>query len=104
MAFDLKAVPEQLRAMLERRLETLAAQGIPFEVVPGVSSVYSVPCYAGIPLTHRHYASSVTIVTGHDAPASGGRASPRAQTSLNPSEVRAREDARPPKQPFSNRL
>ena len=48
--------------------EVLAAAGIPFEVVPGVSSVHSVPCYAGIPLTHRHHASSVTIVTGHDAP------------------------------------
>jgi uroporphyrinogen III methyltransferase/synthase len=50
--------------------EVLAAAGIPFEVVPGVSSVYSVPCYAGIPLTHRQHASSVTIVTGHDAPLS----------------------------------
>ena len=76
--------------------EVLAAAGIPFEVVPGVSSVHSVPCYAGIPLTHRHFASSVTIVTGHDAPSAGGRASSRAQTSLNPSKVRAREDARPP--------
>ena len=46
--------------------EALAAAGIPFEVVPGVSSVYSVPCYAGIPLTHRQHASSVTVVTGHD--------------------------------------
>src|SRR5512137_1753752 len=42
--------------------EALAAAGIPFEVVPGVSSVQAVPGYAGIPLTHRHYASSVTIV------------------------------------------
>ena len=50
--------------------EVLAAAGISFEVVPGVSSVHSVPCYAGIPLTHRDYASSVTIVTGHDAPTS----------------------------------
>ncbi len=48
--------------------EVLAAAGIPFEVVPGVSSVHSVPGYAGIPLTHRDHASSVTIVTGHDAP------------------------------------
>ncbi len=48
--------------------ELLAAAGIPFEVVPGVSSVHSVPCYAGIPLTHRYHASSVTIVTGHEAP------------------------------------
>ena len=51
--------------------EVLAAAGIPFEVVPGVSSVHSVPCYAGIPLTHRDHASSVTIVTGHDAPLLG---------------------------------
>lgn len=50
--------------------EVLAAAGIPFEVVPGVSSAYAVPAYAGIPLTHRQYASSVTIVTGHDAPSS----------------------------------
>ena len=48
--------------------EALAAAGIPFEVVPGVSSVQSVPCYAGIPLTHRQHASSVTIVTGHEGP------------------------------------
>ena len=48
--------------------ELLAAAGIPFEVVPGVSSVHSVPCYAGIPLTHRDHASTVTVVTGHDAP------------------------------------
>ncbi|MCX6912689.1 MAG: uroporphyrinogen-III C-methyltransferase [Verrucomicrobia bacterium] len=50
--------------------ELLAAAGIPFEVVPGVSSAYSVPAYAGIPLTHRDLSSSVTIVTGHDAPLS----------------------------------
>ena len=47
--------------------ELLAGAGVPFEVVPGVSSVYSVPSCAGIPLTHRDYASSVTIVTGHEA-------------------------------------
>lgn len=50
--------------------EVLAKAGIPFEVVPGVSSVQSVPCYAGIPITHRHFTSSVTIVTGHEDPAS----------------------------------
>jgi uroporphyrinogen III methyltransferase/synthase len=50
--------------------EALAAAGIAFEVVPGVSSVHSVACYAGIPLTHRDHASSVTVVTGHDAPSS----------------------------------
>ncbi len=44
----------------------LAAAGIPFEVVPGVSSAIAVPAYAGIPITHRDCASSVTIVTGHE--------------------------------------
>jgi uroporphyrinogen III methyltransferase/synthase len=50
--------------------EVLAAAGIAFEVVPGVSSMYSVPCYAGIPLTHREHVSSVIIVTGHEPPSS----------------------------------
>ncbi len=50
--------------------ELLAQAGIPFEVVPGVSSIYSVPCYAGIPLTHRHHSSSFTVITGHEEPAS----------------------------------
>ena len=44
----------------------LAQGGIPFEIVPGVSSAIAVPAYAGIPVTHRHLASSVTIVTGHE--------------------------------------
>ena len=47
--------------------ETLAQAGIPFDVVPGVSSAFAVPAYAGIPLTHRDHASLVTIVTGHQA-------------------------------------
>jgi uroporphyrin-III C-methyltransferase len=45
--------------------EALAEKGIEFEVVPGVSSAVVAPMYAGIPLTHRDYASSVAIVTGH---------------------------------------
>jgi uroporphyrin-III C-methyltransferase len=44
--------------------EALRAAGIPFEVVPGVSSALAVPAYAGIPLTHRALASSVAVVTG----------------------------------------
>ena len=47
--------------------EALADAGIPFEIVPGVSSAVAVPAYAGIPLTHREYASSFAVVTGHEA-------------------------------------
>jgi uroporphyrin-III C-methyltransferase len=43
----------------------LAAAGIPFEIVPGVSSAIAVPAYAGIPVTHRGLASHFTVVTGH---------------------------------------
>lgn len=42
--------------------------GVPFEVVPGISSSYAVPAYAGIPLTHRNLASSFTVLTGHEDP------------------------------------
>ncbi|MCW4047612.1 MAG: uroporphyrinogen-III C-methyltransferase [Candidatus Bathyarchaeota archaeon] len=47
--------------------EALADNCIDFEVVPGVTSAIAAPAYAGIPLTHRDFASSVTIVTGHRA-------------------------------------
>lgn len=46
--------------------EILAQAGIPFEVVPGVTSAAAVPAYAGIPLTHRNYTSTVAFVTGHE--------------------------------------
>jgi uroporphyrinogen III methyltransferase / synthase len=46
----------------------LAAEGIPFEVVPGVTSASAVPAYAGIPVTHRGSASMVVFVTGHEDP------------------------------------
>jgi uroporphyrin-III C-methyltransferase len=45
--------------------EALAEAGIPFEIVPGVSSAVAVPAAAGIPLTHRRLASSFAVVTGH---------------------------------------
>jgi uroporphyrin-III C-methyltransferase len=47
--------------------EALVAQGIEVEVVPGISSAVAVPAYAGIPVTHRNYASTFTIITGHEA-------------------------------------
>ncbi|MGH2364312.1 MAG: uroporphyrinogen-III C-methyltransferase, partial [Chloroflexota bacterium] len=47
--------------------QALHAAGIPFEVVPGVSSALAVPAYAGIPVTHRDLASSVSIITGVQA-------------------------------------
>ena len=43
----------------------LAEQGVPFEIVPGISSAFAVPAYAGIPVTHRDFASSVHVITGH---------------------------------------
>lgn len=46
-------------------LELLKEHGIPFQEVPGVTSALSVPAYAGIPVTHRDYCSSVHIITGH---------------------------------------
>ena len=52
--------------------EALAAAKIPFEVVPGVSSVVAAPNYAGIPLTHRDHCSSFTVFTGHEDPADAG--------------------------------
>ena len=51
--------------------EALIAAGVPFEVVPGVTSAIAAPAYAGIPVTHRGLSTHVTIVTGHEDPAKG---------------------------------
>jgi len=46
--------------------EALAREGIPFEIVPGVSSAIAAPAYAGIPLTHRKYSSSFAVIPGYE--------------------------------------
>ncbi|MNS22115.1 Uroporphyrinogen-III C-methyltransferase [compost metagenome] len=48
--------------------ELLRQNGIEYEIVPGITSAISVPAYAGIPVTHRDYASSLSIITGHESP------------------------------------
>ena len=48
--------------------EALASEGIPFEIVPGVTSGYAAPAYAGIPVTHRDFSPSVAFITGHEDP------------------------------------
>src|ERR1043166_5479000 len=60
--------------------EELAAANIPFEVVPGVSSIVAAPNYAGIPLTHRDHCSTFTVLTGHEDPEKG-------ESSLNFEEI-----------------
>lgn len=48
--------------------EALVAAGVPFEIVPGISSAIAAPAYAGIPVTHREATSALTILTGHEDP------------------------------------
>ena len=54
----------------EEALE-LRQAGVPFEIVPGISSAVAAPAYAGIPVTHRHVSASVAIVAGHEDPHKG---------------------------------
>jgi uroporphyrinogen III methyltransferase/synthase len=48
--------------------EALAAAGLRFEIIPGVTSAIAAPAYAGIPVTHRDFAAQLTIFTGHEDP------------------------------------
>jgi uroporphyrinogen III methyltransferase/synthase len=49
----------------------LAEAGVPFEIVPGISSAIGGPAYAGIPVTHRDHCSQLTLFTGHEDPTKG---------------------------------
>ncbi len=64
--------------------EELADAGIPFEVVPGISSIVAAPNYAGIPLTHRDHCSSFTVITGHEDPTKAETALDYAQLARTP--------------------
>jgi uroporphyrinogen III methyltransferase/synthase len=52
--------------------QALADAGVPFEVVPGITSAIAVPAYAGIPVTMRHSSTLFTVITGHEDPDKGG--------------------------------
>ena len=62
-------------------LELLTEHGIPYEVVPGVTSAFAVPAYNGIPVTHRDFTSSVHIITGHRRAAGNPHSVGRAEAS-----------------------
>jgi uroporphyrinogen III methyltransferase / synthase len=64
--------------------EELAGAGVPFEVVPGVTSAVAVPAYAGIPVTHRRYTTLVTFITGHEDPTKEASTIPWAALGQNP--------------------
>ena len=66
--------------------EALAAAGVPFEVVPGVTAGVAAPAYAGIPVTHRDAASAVAFVTVHEDPSKDGSA-PAASSWPNPART-----------------
>ena len=68
-------------------LEALRNHGIPVELVPGVTSAIAVPGCAGIPVTHRGYASQVTFVTGHEDPSKDSSAMDWKQLAASPGTI-----------------
>ena len=64
--------------------EQLADAGVPFEVVPGVSYLVAAPNYAGVPLTHREYASQLTLLGGHEDPSEAAHGIDWAQVAKSP--------------------
>ncbi|HEU4965081.1 MAG TPA: uroporphyrinogen-III C-methyltransferase [Bacilli bacterium] len=66
----LKGGDPSIFAYVGEEAEMLRAQGIAYEIIPGVSSAFSVPAYAGIPVTYRNMATSVHVISGHEDPLS----------------------------------
>jgi uroporphyrinogen III methyltransferase / synthase len=64
----LKGGDPSVFARVGEEAEELARHGVPFELVPGISSALGAPLYAGIPVTHRDLATSFHVVTGHEDP------------------------------------
>ena len=60
----------------------LADAGVDFEIIPGITSAFAAPAYAGIPVTLRHSSTSVTVITGHEAPESRSSANWEAAAKL----------------------
>jgi len=71
----LKSGDPLIFARAAEEIAALQAAGVPFEVVPGITSALAAGSYAGIPLTHRDHASAVALVTGHPADANQGHGS-----------------------------
>jgi uroporphyrinogen III methyltransferase/synthase len=67
----LKGGDTTIFARTAEEIERLIAEGIPFEIVPGITAALAVSAYTGIPLTHRDWASSVALVTGQLQPVDG---------------------------------
>ena len=68
MVVRLKGGDPTIFGRVGEEAELLYRHGIMYEIVPGITSAISVPAYAGIPVTHRDHASSLSIITGHESP------------------------------------
>ena len=66
---------EEAKALLEA--------GVDFEIIPGITSAFAAPAYAGIPVTLRHSSTSVTVITGHEAPLAPSSEDPSANNTVN---------------------